>query len=455
MIGDEAHSAQLSLGNLKAVSVLGRGAKGVVFLVSDDDGKELLALKVISKALIAQSHSNKKKSRRKKTTGGDDDGFEFADGGEYKRIWFERDVLMRLEHPLLPKLRGVVENQKIVGYAMDYCPGRDLNSLRRKQSEKMFSDDIIRFYAAELVLILDYLHKQGIVYRDLKPENVMIQASGHLMLVDFDLSTKLMFKSPGLSSRTSSTSSSSSSSSAISSHRTSTSSSSATTKINVKTKRRSNFYRWCNAGIAPEEQQHHSIERGSVSDRSDASSAVLKSNSFVGTEEYVAPEIIQGDGHEFGVDWWSLGVVLYEMLYGATPFRGSNRKETFYRILSKTPELVGEATPLRDLIRRLLEKDPRKRIGADEIKGHEFFRGVDWESVAEISRPPWIPEPVDECDLKEDVEIDVESFVDEVFAGEVAGNASEGGKMNGEVGGGMWEGGSNHPTSQANDFLVF
>uniref|UniRef100_A0A7N0TP66 non-specific serine/threonine protein kinase n=1 Tax=Kalanchoe fedtschenkoi TaxID=63787 RepID=A0A7N0TP66_KALFE len=413
MIGDEAHSPQLTLGDLKPLSVLGRGAKGVVFLVSGIDDNELLALKVISKALIAQNHSNKKKSRRKTKTS--DDSCEFEDGSEYKRIWFERDVLRRLEHPLLPKLRGVVENQKIVGYALDYCPGRDLNSLRRKQSEKMFADDIIRFYAAELVLILDYLHKQGIVYRDLKPENVMIQASGHLMLVDFDLSTKLMFRSPGLSSRTSSTSSSSSSA------RTSTSSSST-----AKDRRRSNFYKWCNTGITPEEQQNHSIERGSVSERSEASSAFLRSNSFVGTEEYVAPEIIKGDGHDFGVDWWSLGVVLYEMLYSATPFRGSNKKETFYRILSKTPELVGDATPLKDLMSKLLEKDPKKRIGVDEIKGHKFFRGVDWETVAEISRPPWIPELLEESDLNGGGEIDVESFVDDVFAGELAGDCEVG-----------------------------
>ncbi|KAL9685493.1 hypothetical protein QQ045_022943 [Rhodiola kirilowii] len=454
MIDDEAHSPQLSLGKLKVLSVLGRGAKGVVFLVSGEDN-ELLALKVISKAVIAENHKKKAEKLKKKNIEDADEerNCEFVDGSEYKRIWFERDVLKRLEHPLLPKLRGVVENQKIVGYAMDYCPGRDLHSLRRKQSEKTFSDDIIRFYAAELVLILDYLHKLGIVYRDLKPENVMIQANGHLMLVDFDLSTRLMFKSPGLISRTSS---SSSSSSVASSHRRSTSSSS-TKSSTTKAKRRSNFYRWCNAGISPEEPRH-SIEHGSISNRSDNSTSVLKSNSFVGTEEYVAPEIITGDGHDFGVDWWSLGVVLYEMLYGATPFVGSNRKETFYRILSKTPELVGEATPLRDLIRKLLEKDPNKRIGVDEIKRHEFFKGVDWETVAEISRPPWIPLLDEECELSGGGVIDVESFVHGVFAGELAGAGNgEGCKIEdgGEVGSGRREGGLNHPLSQANDFLVF
>lgn len=146
MIDDEANSVQLNLESLKTISVLGRGAKGVVFLVSgDDNNNDLFALKVISKALIAENQRKKAEKMRKKNGDYDDDrSSEFVEGSEYKRIWFERDVLKRLEHPLLPKLRGVVENQKIVGYAMDYCPGRDLNSLRRKQSEKTFSDDIIR-----------------------------------------------------------------------------------------------------------------------------------------------------------------------------------------------------------------------------------------------------------------------------------------------------------------------
>ena len=88
----------------------------------------------------------------------------------------------------------------------------------------------------------------------------------------------------------------------------------------------------------------------------------------------------------------SLGVMLYEMLYGTTPFKRSKRKETFYRILAKAPDLVGETTPLRGLIGKLLEKDPNQRIRLEEIKGHDFFRGIEWDLVVEIGRPPFIPE---------------------------------------------------------------
>ncbi|KAL9667417.1 hypothetical protein QQ045_001774 [Rhodiola kirilowii] len=94
---------------------------------------------------------------------------------------------MNFDHPLIPKLRGVVETERIVGFVMDYCPEGHLS---------LFSEDVIRLYAAELVLILEYVHKLGFVYRDLKPDNVVIQESGHLMLIDFDLCTNLFAKSP-------------------------------------------------------------------------------------------------------------------------------------------------------------------------------------------------------------------------------------------------------------------
>jgi serine/threonine protein kinase len=153
------------------------------------------------------------------------------------------------------------------------------------------------------------------------------------------------------------------------------------------------------------------------SERKNKLESVEKSNSFVGTEDYVAPEIVNGKGHGFEVDWWSLGVVLYEMLYGTTPFNGINRKETFYRILSKEPELTGEKTALRDLIRRLLEKDPNRRIKVDEIKGHDFFKGVKWDTVLQLARPPYIP-PLIEVENEKTVGYSknyVEVFVHEVF----------------------------------------
>ncbi|GFP89478.1 serine/threonine-protein kinase oxi1 [Phtheirospermum japonicum] len=419
---DGDNTPTLDLKSLKVISALGRGAKGVVFLVRTENG-ELLALKAILRSSI---------EKKKHSTAGD------GDGGVYRRICFEREVLASFQHPLLPRLHGVLITDTVVGYAIDYCSGRDLNSLRKKQTEKMFSDDIIRFYAAELVLAIEHLHNSGIVYRDLKPENVMIQESGHLMLVDFDLSTKLTPRSPETRS--------------ISSN------SKPQITPPVKKKKFGWFFtRRRDSEISPDDSARRSeLESGSASSESDS---VEKSNSFVGTEEYVAPEIISGDGHDFSVDWWCLGVMLYEMLYGTTPFRGANRKETFYRILTKAPDLTGELTPLRDLIGKLLEKDPvRRTCDVREIKGHDFFRGVDWDRITEMPRPPFIPELTDVEGMDGNKEIDVESYVQAVFkvGEEKENNSNKSGLRNCEENRNkdVWV--NNHPTQIQNDnFLIF
>lgn len=121
----------LSLRQLKVVSAVGRGANGVVFLVQNGVDGQLWALKVILRGNV------EKKSKDSASKGGND----------CRRISFEQQVLRQFDHRLLPKLRGALATDKVVGFAMDYCPGRDLNSLRRKQTEKMFSDDVIRYLA--------------------------------------------------------------------------------------------------------------------------------------------------------------------------------------------------------------------------------------------------------------------------------------------------------------------
>ncbi|XP_071738079.1 serine/threonine-protein kinase OXI1-like [Rutidosis leptorrhynchoides] len=363
---DENQIPVLEIRNLQVLWVLGHGARGVVFLVRDKSSNgELFALKTILRASV----TNKLK----------------ITNSECEQISFEQEVLRISQHPLLPKLRGVLSTDKIIGYAIDYCPGRDLNHLRKKQTERLFSVDTIRFYAAELVLALEYLHGLKIVYRDLKPENILIQENGHLMLVDFDLSKKLC---PKLSRLTENVT--------------------PLRKIEFSQKKTHGFLVCCGSSIPLKDSVHpdESVHNSETS--------FLKSNSFVGTEEYVAPEMLENNGHDFTVDWWCLGIVLHEMLYGTTPFKGKNRKMTFYNILNKTLEIVGEPTPLRDLIRKLLVKDPKWRISTAEIKGHEFFRGVDWVNVMEIDRPPFVPGPLDLNGM--DVNnIDVEAFVEGLF----------------------------------------
>lgn len=140
---DVAVAPILDLPCLKALAALGRGAKGAVFLVEAEAWKEPLALKAISRKLV--------ESKTK------DNGDNSSDDGKesgYRRICFEQEALRRFRHPLLPRLHGVVCTDMIVGYAIDYCPGRDLHQLRKKQSEKMFSDDVIRYEILNLFFLV-------------------------------------------------------------------------------------------------------------------------------------------------------------------------------------------------------------------------------------------------------------------------------------------------------------
>ncbi|XP_047162448.1 serine/threonine-protein kinase UCNL [Vigna umbellata] len=351
---------ELELDNLKALKVLGKGAMGTVFLVHDTTTNNFpFALKVVDKTCI---HAKRDAERRAR---------------------WEIQVLSTLSHPFLPTLLGSFESPQFLAWALPYCPGGDLNVLRYRQTDHAFSPTVIRFYVAEILCALHHLHSMGIAYCYLKPENVLIQNNGHITLTDFDLSRKLTLKpKPLLPSMPV-----------------------PNPKLKEpRRKHRRNFSRWIPLPALDGNRRKansnalkkaKSARVSPVSRRKLSFSNGERSNSFVGTEEYVSPEVVRGDGHEFAVDWWSLGILIYEMLYGTTPFKGKNRKETFRNVLIKAPEFVGKRTALTDLIEKLLTKDPTRRLGytrgAAEIKEHEFFRGVKWDHLTEVVRPPFIP----------------------------------------------------------------
>lgn len=359
----ENASPELHLDDLPAIQVLGKGAMGTVFLVhdrlADPSALSPFALKVVDKF----SHHTKLDADR--------------------RARWEISVLKRLsnpEHPFLPTLIGSLETPEFLAWAVPFCPGGDLNVLRYHQTDRVFSPSVIRFYVAEIICALEHLHSMGIAYRDLKPENVLIQQSGHVTLTDFDLSRSLKPRTvktlitsdpieldpPEIRQR----------------HRRNL------TRLVTIVSDKGGLKKAKSARVSPVSRRKQSFSNGE------------RSNSFVGTEEYVSPEVVRGDGHEFAVDWWALGILTYEMLYGTTPFKGKNRKETFRNVIMKTPEFIGKRTALTDLIGRLLEKDPTKRLGynrgASEIKQHVFFRGLQWDKLTEVLRPPFLPSMDDE-----------------------------------------------------------
>ncbi|KAI5080913.1 hypothetical protein GOP47_0004096 [Adiantum capillus-veneris] len=126
-----------------------------------------------------------------------------------------------------------------------------------------------------------------------------------------------------------------------------------------------------------------------------------RSMSFVGTHEYLAPEIIRGEGHGSAVDWWTFGIFLYELLHGKTPFKGAGNRATLFNVVGqplKFPELPSVSFGAKDLIRGLLVKDPQHRLaykrGATEVKQHPFFDGVNWALIRSVL-PPDIPKPLE------------------------------------------------------------
>ncbi|KAI7874613.1 kinase-like domain-containing protein [Mucor mucedo] len=273
-----------------------------------------------------------------------------------KRVLAEQEILSSANHPFIVSLYHSFQSKDHLYFVMEYCLGGEFFRALQSRPGKCLTEDGAKFYAAEVIAALEYLHLHGFIYRDLKPENILLHQTGHLMLTDFDLSKQSFPPGPP-----------------------------AIVKSN-------------SPHIPPSIDTRTCI-------------AQLRTNSFVGTEEYIAPEVIRGWGHTSGVDWWTLGILIYEMLYGTTPFKGQNRNETFSNIIkydipfppvaetkpTVAPQAVSNAC--KSLIRRLLEKQENKRLGskagASEVKAHPFFKSLKFALLRHMT-PPIVPRLADQ-----------------------------------------------------------
>ncbi|XP_045663587.1 ribosomal protein S6 kinase alpha-5 isoform X2 [Ursus americanus] len=306
------HAEKVGIENFELLKVLGTGAYGKVFLVrkiSGHDAGKLYAMKVLKKATIVQ---------KAKTT-------------EHTRT--ERQVLEHIrQSPFLVTLHYAFQTETKLHLILDYINGGEL--FTHLSQRERFTEHEVRIYVGEIVLALEHLHKLGIIYRDIKLENILLDSNGHVVLTDFGLSKEF---------------------------------------------------------VAEEAERAYS---------------------FCGTIEYMAPDIVRGgdSGHDKAVDWWSLGVLMYELLTGASPFTVDGEKnsqaEISRRILKSEPPYPQEMSALaKDLIQRLLMKDPKKRLGcgprdADEIKEHLFFQKINWDDLAAKKVPaPFKPVIRDELDV--------------------------------------------------------
>ncbi|XP_050228333.1 serine/threonine-protein kinase D6PKL1-like [Mercurialis annua] len=352
----------LSLRHFNILKKLGCGDIGTVYLAELISSNCLFAIKVMDNDFLA---------RRKKMP----------------RAQTEREILRMLDHPFLPTLYSQFTSDNLSCLVMEYCPGGDLHVLRQKQLGGSFSEPAARFYVAEVLLALEYLHMLGVIYRDLKPENILVREDGHIMLTDFDLSLRCNV-SPTLLKSTDAN----------------------PVKISGPCTESSCIEPFCiepvpcfSPRFLPSTAKARKLKAEMaaqvkslpqlVAEPSDA-----RSNSFVGTHEYLAPEIIKGKGHGAAVDWWTFGIFLYELLYGRTPFKGSCNEETLDNVISQNlrfPDTPLVSFQARDLIWGLLSKDPENRLGTEkgaaEIKQHPFFEGLNW-ALIRCAIPPEIPE---------------------------------------------------------------
>jgi len=237
----------------------------------------------------------------------------------------EKNIMLN-DNPFLVHLHFSFQTEEKLFFVMDYIPGGDL--AYHLEQKGRFSDKEVRFIIAEIVLALEHLHSCGIVYRDLKLENILLDRDGHICLTDFGLSKELE-------------------------------SISSTTKT------------------------------------------------VCGTPTYLAPEVLLGQPYGNAIDWWSLGVVIFELFTGMNPFDAKDFDSVLSNILHSPiniPDFVPETG--RDLIDKLLQRNPSKRMcsgptGSDEIQNSEFFKGVEWKKLmVKNIKPPYKPKGEENFDPK-------------------------------------------------------
>ncbi|XP_041674951.1 cGMP-dependent protein kinase 1 [Drosophila eugracilis] len=286
--------SQVAISELKKIATLGCGAFGRVDLVAY--GQQALALKIIKKIEVVKQD-------------------------QIEHVYNEKNVMIKCRNsPFIVQLYRTYRNDKYVYFLMEACMGGDVWTVMSKR--QYFDEKTAKFIAGCVVEAFDYLHSHNFIYRDLKPENLMLGTDGYCKLVDFGFAK---------------------------------------------------FVR------------HNE-----------------KTNTFAGTPEYVAPEIILDRGHDRSVDYWALGILVYELLVGKTPFRGVNQIKIYQQILSgidviHMPSRIPK--PAQHLVRHLCKQLPAERLGYQrkgiaDIKRHSWFESLDWQRLKLKQLPSPIKRPL-------------------------------------------------------------
>ncbi|KAH8322847.1 hypothetical protein KR059_008965 [Drosophila kikkawai] len=337
---------RLGVEDFEALKVIGRGAFGEVRLVQKKDTGHVYAMKVLRKADMLEKE-------------------------QVAHVRAERDVLVEADHQWVVKMYYSFQDQVNLYLIMEFLPGGDMMTLLMKKDT--LSEECTQFYISETALAIDSIHKLGFIHRDIKPDNLLLDARGHLKLSDFGLCTGL------------------------------------------KKSHRTDFYRDLSQakpsdfiGTCASEDVTNYILYSPMDSKRRAES--WKRNrralaySTVGTPDYIAPEVFLQTGYGPACDWWSLGVIMYEMLMGYPPFCSDNPQDTYRKVMNWRetlifpPEIPISEEAKETIINFCCEADRRlgSQRGLDDLKSVPFFRGVDWEHIRE--RPAAIPVEVRSID---------------------------------------------------------
>ncbi|KAH7114480.1 kinase-like domain-containing protein [Dendryphion nanum] len=345
--------------NFSTLKIIGKGAFGEVKLVQRKNDGKIYALKALVKS-------------------------EMFKKDQLAHVRSERDILAESDSPWVVKLHTTFQDSTFLYMLMEFLPGGDLMTMLIKY--EIFTEDITRFYMAEIALAIEAVHKLGYIHRDIKPDNILLDRGGHIKLTDFGLSTGF--------------------------HK----------------EHEAGYYKKLLNGGAHKSNRDNRNSMNldqiqlTVSNRAQINtwrkSRRQLAYSTVGTPDYIAPEIFSGQGYDFGCDWWSVGTIMFECLIGWPPFCAEEPHDTYRKIVDwprnlhfpPDQQLGAEA---EDFIRSLI-CDAEHRLGrhgghhgAHEIKQHPFFRGVQWDGLRRI-RAPFEPKlqsnidtqyfPIDEID---------------------------------------------------------
>jgi len=310
----ESENAKAKPSDFEFLKVIGKGSFGKVLQARHKTEKVIYAVKVLNKVAIMKRN-------------------------EARHIMSERNVLLKnIKHPFLVSLRYSFQTNDKLYFVLDYVNGGEL--FFHLQKERHFPEQRAKFYAAEIASAIGYLHSQNIIYRDLKPENLLLDADGHIKLTDFGL---------------------------------------------------------CKENI------------GDASGKRSETDAAMKSttSTFCGTPEYLAPEVLRKQPYTKAVDWWCLGAVLYEMLFGLPPFYSRETAKMYDAILHEPLRIRSSVSrPAQFILDGLLQKNPSNRLGTandfGDLINHEFFASISWADLeAKKLKPPYIPHVKDDLDISQ------------------------------------------------------